>query len=51
VYHSPPNTFIEYEEREFNDGAGHFGIERVAIFLNKKGKRSEMTAQIIWLSK
>lgn len=48
VYKRPPNTFLRYEERQFDDGASHTGTERVAIFLDKNKKLSEMTAQIIW---
>ena len=47
IYHRPPNRFVEYELRKF-DYSGFSGVERVAIFIDKKGRTQEMTAQIIW---
>jgi len=48
IYHRPPNKFIEYQEREFTTAHGGWGIERIAIFESKGGKRCEETAQVIW---
>ena len=48
IYCKAPNTLVRYEERPFTCGAGHHGIERVAIFLDKNKKEQEMTAQVIW---
>jgi len=48
IYCRPPNKFLKYIERRFDDGYGHTGTERVAVFLDKKGRNCEMTAQIIW---
>lgn len=47
-YHRKPNKFIRYEQREFDDGHGHFGIEIIAIYLDKHNKQREETAQVIW---
>lgn len=48
VYHRPPNKFLRYEERRFDDGAGHTGTERIALYQDKNGKQREETAQVIW---
>ena len=48
IYARAPNKLIRYEERPFNDGHGHGGIVRVAIFVDNKGKQQEMDAQVIW---
>lgn len=48
IYHRPPNKFLRYEERRFDDGAGHTGTLRIAVFLDKSGKEREETAQVIW---
>lgn len=48
IYHRLPNRFSHYEERKFDDGAGHTGTERIAIYFNKKGKRCEEVVQVIW---
>jgi hypothetical protein len=48
IYHRPPNKFLRYEERRFDDGAGHTGIKRIALYLDKSGTQREETAQVIW---
>jgi len=48
VYCRPPNKLLRYESRRFSDGAGHAGRQRVAVFLDKKKRQCEMTAQVIW---
>lgn len=48
VYTSPPNTFLRYEVREFDDGAGHCAKIRYALFLDKNAKQKEMVAQVMW---
>lgn len=48
VYCRPPNKLIRYEMRPFDDGAGHTGMLRVAIFLDKKKHHREMVAQVRW---
>jgi len=48
IYKRPPNQFIKYELRPFDDKAGHIGSERVAIFRDKGGAIREMVAQMIW---
>lgn len=48
IYHRSPNKFIRYEERRFDDGAGHTGVKRIAIYQDKSGKEREETAQVIW---
>ena len=47
-YSRPPNKFLRYELRDFDDGHGNGGQYRVAHFLDKKGKEQEMTAHVIW---
>lgn len=48
IYARAPNKLLRYEERPFDDGYGHTGIERLAIFLDSNKKQQEMTAQVIW---
>lgn len=48
IYHRAPNKFIRYEERRFDDGAGHTATMRIAIFKDKNGAEQEMTAQVMW---
>jgi hypothetical protein len=47
-YHRPPNKFVRYYEKRFDDGAGHTATLRIAVFLNKKGKEEECVAQVMW---
>ena len=51
VYARAPNKLLRYEERPFICRAGHKGVERMAIFIDRNGKQQEMTAQVIWESK
>lgn len=51
IYKRAPNKFIEYNERAFTDGAGNSGVEKVAIFHDKNGKKKEMTVFVKWSSK
>lgn len=48
VYHRSPNKFLRYDERRFDDGAGHAGTVRIALYQDKNGKQREETAQVIW---
>lgn len=48
IYHRPPNRFLRYEERRFDDGAGNTGTKRIAIYTDKGGTQREDTAQVIW---
>jgi hypothetical protein len=48
VYHRPPNKFIRYEIKPFDDGAGHTATLRIAVFKDKHGDTQEMVAQVIW---
>ena len=48
IYAKAPNKLLRYEERPFVCQAGHHGIERVAIFVDRSNKQHEMTAQVIW---
>ncbi len=48
LYNRPPNKFVRYEQRPFDDGAGHLAILRVAIFADKNNKQQEIVAQVIW---
>lgn len=48
IYMRSPNKFLRYEERYFDDGAGHYGTKRFAIFTDKKGNLQEMVAQVLW---
>ncbi len=48
IYHRPPNKFLRYEEVRFDDGYGHTGIKRIALYHDKSGKLREETAQVIW---
>jgi hypothetical protein len=48
IYHRAPNKFLRYENRRFDDGAGHTATMRIAIFKDKSGAEQEMTAQVIW---
>lgn len=48
IYTRPPNKFVRYEERQFDDGVGHTATLRYAIFIDKNGKQQEMIAQVIW---
>lgn len=41
IYMEPPNKFIRYEEREFNDSVGNGGVVRVTIYEDKNGKIKE----------
>lgn len=45
--HRPPNKFLRYEERRFQFSHGS-GIERIAHFINKKGKPDSVVVQVIW---
>lgn len=48
IQHRPPNKFLRYEERNFDDGHGNSGIERIAYYLDKKGKEQSVIAQVLW---
>lgn len=48
IWHRPPNKFLRHEDRRFDDGAGHAGTKRIALYLDKSGKQREETAQVIW---
>jgi len=48
IYSRPPNRLLEYVDRVIDDGCGHSGVEKVAVFLDRKGRRCEMTAQVVW---
>jgi len=48
IYCRPPNKFIKYVNKNFNDKAGHTGTEIVALYTDRKNKLCEMTAQILW---
>ncbi len=47
IQNRPPNQFVRYEMRPFKNTHGS-GMVRVAIYLNKNKKESEVEAQIIW---
>lgn len=47
IQHRPPNQFLRYELRPFSYPHGS-GMVRVAIYLNKNKKESEVEAQVIW---
>jgi len=48
IYKRLPNKFIRYEERAFDDGAGHKAILNIAIFSDKKNTIQEMVAHVNW---
>lgn len=48
TYAKAPNKLLRYELRPFDDGYGHTGQVRVAIFLDKNKKEQEMDAQVLW---
>jgi len=48
IYCRKPNELIMYYYRAFDDGVGHKGIEKVALYFDKNKKEKEMTACIIW---
>jgi hypothetical protein len=48
IYCRPPNKFLRYEDRPFDDNAGHTATLRIAIFKDKHGVAQEMVAQVVW---
>jgi hypothetical protein len=48
IYTKPPCQLIEYIEEPFDDGFGHTGIVRTAVYLDKHKKQQKCTAQVIW---
>lgn len=48
IYNRRPNKLLRYVERRFDYGYSQVGTERIAIFVDKKGKEHEMIAQILW---
>jgi hypothetical protein len=48
IYTKPPHQLIRYKEEPFDDGVGHSGIVRTAIYLDKNKKERECVAQVIW---
>ena len=48
TYHRKPNKFLRYEERRFDDGDGHTGTVRIAVYQDRNGNQREETAQVIW---
>ena len=48
IYNRAPNKLLRYETNTFDDGHGHTGTKRTAIFLDRKKRECKMTAQIIW---
>ena len=48
IYNRAPNKLLRYETNAFDDGHGHTGTKRTAIFLDRKRRECKMTAQIIW---
>lgn len=47
-YKRPPNKFIRFEERRFDDGHGHTGLAKYAHFMDKNNKPQEMMVWIKW---
>lgn len=48
IYCRKPNGLIIYYFKHFDDGAGHTGIEKIALYYDKNKKEKEMTACIFW---
>lgn len=48
IWKRPPNTFLKYEERPFDDGHGHSAVLRIAVYKDKKGNVKEEVAQVKW---
>jgi hypothetical protein len=48
IYHRPPNKFLRYEMKRFDDGAGNTGAQRVAFYLDRHGVERSECAQVIW---
>ena len=47
-YIAPPNKFIRYYQKRFDDGAGHTAILNIAVYTNKHKETVETVAQVIW---
>lgn len=47
-YCRKPNKLLRYELEPYDDGAGHGGQIRVAVFLDKNGKEKRTTAHYLW---
>ena len=48
IHKRPPNQFIEYQVRRFDDGVGHTGSLKIAIYRDRKNNLCEEVAQVIW---
>ncbi len=48
LWNKEGNKLIQFEDRLFDDNAGHIGVLTVAIFKTKKGEHKEMDAWIKW---
>jgi uncharacterized protein (DUF927 family) len=47
-YIAPPNKFIRYYQKRFDDGAGHAATLNIAVYENKHKEIVEAVAQVIW---
>ena len=50
IWSRPPNKFIRYENRNFDDLAGHTAVITYAIYLDKNKVEKEIEAFIKWNS-
>lgn len=51
IYHRPLNKFLRYELRKFEVVTCTkvlTGTERIAIFMDKNGKKQKMPTQVMW---
>ncbi len=48
IYKRPPNKFISYHFKEFDDGHGHKGKEKIAIYVDKNKNQKEISVNIVW---
>jgi len=47
-YIAPPNKFVRYYDKRFDDGVGHTATLRIAVYVNKHKETVETVAQVMW---
>lgn len=46
--HRPPNKFVRYYDRPFDDKHGHTGTETMIVYINKSGEEVHEQYRIKW---